>query len=89
MEDCKITLDSRAVDYVLSDLLALADIPNLPLQIVNRLICFLNSSIEVGRIETLTAFGTSELRIGLKFPDRLAEFVSALRAGDVDSGALI
>ena len=89
MEDCKITGDSRALEPTLSELSVVAQLPNLPLEIVNRLIYFLDLGLEVGGVETLTAFGTSELRIGLKFPDGLREFVSALRAGNVDGGAFV
>jgi hypothetical protein len=58
----------------------LADSTKLSPELVDRLLGFLDLGLEVSGVELLLAFGADELRVGLKFPERLRE----LAAGKID-----
>jgi hypothetical protein len=89
MDAYSITAETASVEETLRELSTLADSTDLPLDVVNRLIDFLNLGLEVSGVESIATLGASELRIGLKVPDGLLELVSALRAGNFNSGALV
>jgi hypothetical protein len=67
----------------------LAELPELPLKIVNQLVSLLESGLEVGRVDSLPAFGARELRVSLNILQGFRELVTALRTGNRDLGVIV
>ncbi len=81
-----VTADSTGVVRDLQEISRLTESVNLSPDVVERFLDLLNGCLEVSGVETLTADGTCELRVGLKLSDGLREFVGALRAGNINGG---
>jgi hypothetical protein len=89
MQNVRITADLVGSESILRELSALAETSKFSPEIVNQIVGLMHGGLEVSGIETLTTFGTVELRVGLKLPDGLLELVSALRARTFDSSVFV
>lgn len=82
-----ITADTRPVLLALNEAEALlADSPQLSFEVRDRLLSFLDSGLEIGRVESLPALGASEVFISLELPDKFLEFMSAIRTRNFNRG---
>ena len=86
----KLTADVSAVEGAIAEVDALlAESLQLPLDVVNRLVHFLDLGVEVASIEDRTADGTGEIRAKLKLPDGFIEAVATLRTLKRDPSILV
>ena len=86
MSEVKIVGDGEGLVKALSELKGFIEVGNLPLEVIDRLVGFLNFSEELSFVQTdLFTTGAGELVVLFNPSNRLFRLLAAFRTGNIES----